>query len=126
MLLSFENPDDRTLPLFDRLASVAVKSLASVPIQITYIPHGVYWVIARLGANGTRWEHAGNPDHIVDAFQVWLNSVTANKETLVADVESVLTKFPTPDPASDISEHVRRADSEGSAIRTGNSDLRTT
>jgi hypothetical protein len=76
MALFLENPDDRTQPLFDRLVEVAAGNVGNVPVQINYVPHGVYWVVARLETTGARWQHAGNPDHIVEAFQIWLKSVT--------------------------------------------------
>ena len=76
MSLIFENPDDRTQPLFDRLVALAVPTVESVPVRIDYVPHGVYWVSARLSTDGTQWQHAGNPDHIVEAFQIWLNSAS--------------------------------------------------
>jgi hypothetical protein len=75
MSLFLENPEDRTQPLFDRLVAVAAGNISSVPVQINYVPHGVYWVIARFETNGRLWQHAGNPDNIVEAFKIWLNSV---------------------------------------------------
>ena len=74
MPLFLENPDDRTQPLFDQLVTATVATLGNVPVRISYVEHGVYWVIARSETNGMRWEHVGVPHHILEAFQIWLKS----------------------------------------------------
>jgi hypothetical protein len=68
--LIFDNPDDRTESLFDRLQAAATGNTTSGHVQISGM-HNLYSVSVRV-APGHNWYHVGSPDDIVAAFKDWL------------------------------------------------------
>lgn len=65
MPLTFDNPDDSTQPLFDRLQAAATGNLSSGRVRIDGSED-------LFTAKVNEWSHTGSADEVVDAFKDWL------------------------------------------------------